>query len=149
KLDPRVIRTRKLLMESVLQLQYEKDFNDITIQDIADRATVNRATLYAHFQDKYALLDNIIHDGSQITARKRLSEPSNSPQPYLRQRVLAVADDLGDIQRRCQRSLRTFGSLVEAQTKARLREALLSYFASEAALRAVPKPRQELVAPMI
>jgi|HigsolmetaAR201D_1030396.scaffolds.fasta_scaffold27428_3 AcrR family transcriptional regulator len=149
KLDPRVIRTRKLLMESFLQLQYEKDFNDITIQDIADRATVNRATFYAHFQDKYALLDNIIHDGFQITLQKRLCEPSNSPQAYLRQLFLAVTDHLGDIQSRCQRSLRTFGSLVEAQIKAQLREALLSYFASEATLRAVPKPRQELVATMI
>jgi AcrR family transcriptional regulator len=58
--DPRVARTRKLLEQAFAELLHEKGFQDITIQDIADRATVNRATFYAHFPDKYALLDHFI-----------------------------------------------------------------------------------------
>jgi AcrR family transcriptional regulator len=32
------------------------------VQDIAERATVNRATFYAHFVDKYALLDHMVRE---------------------------------------------------------------------------------------
>ena len=54
--DPRVIRTRKLIIESFVSLLGEKDFGSITVQDIAAQATVNRATFYAHFDDKYDLV---------------------------------------------------------------------------------------------
>ena len=51
RIDPRVTRTRKLLLDAFVSLQAEKAFDDITVQDIATRATVNRATVYAHFVD--------------------------------------------------------------------------------------------------
>ncbi|GBK61996.1 TetR/AcrR family transcriptional regulator [Paenibacillus macerans] len=38
----------------------EKNFDEITIQDIADRANLNRGTIYLHYQDKYDLLDKLI-----------------------------------------------------------------------------------------
>jgi AcrR family transcriptional regulator len=34
-----------------------KTFNEISVRDIAEAATVNRATFYDHYTDKYALLD--------------------------------------------------------------------------------------------
>ena len=55
--DPRVKRTRQLLQRAFLELFEEKGIESIGIQEITDRATVNRATFYAHFPDKYALLD--------------------------------------------------------------------------------------------
>ena len=54
RVDPRVKRTRKLLQQAFLELFQEKGFASISIQDITERATVNRATFYAHFPDKYA-----------------------------------------------------------------------------------------------
>ncbi|MBI4304912.1 MAG: TetR family transcriptional regulator, partial [Chloroflexi bacterium] len=45
--DPRVKRTRKLLHDAFDSLLSEKSFEAITVQDIAERATVNRATFYA------------------------------------------------------------------------------------------------------
>src|SRR4051794_3272961 len=57
KIDPRITRTRRLLMDAFLKLTSKKDFKDITIKDITDEATVNRATFYSHFQDKYDLMD--------------------------------------------------------------------------------------------
>jgi AcrR family transcriptional regulator len=53
--DPRVKRTRKLLQDALVELMAEKSFDAITVQDIADRSTINRATFYAHFVDKYDL----------------------------------------------------------------------------------------------
>ena len=57
KLDPRVKRTRGLILQSFESLLAEKGFESISVQDVTDKAQVNRATFYAHFPDKYALLD--------------------------------------------------------------------------------------------
>jgi AcrR family transcriptional regulator len=54
--DPRVLRSRQMLMEALLRLLARKEFDDISIQEIADEATLNRATFYLHYPDKNALL---------------------------------------------------------------------------------------------
>jgi AcrR family transcriptional regulator len=54
--DPRVLRSRQMLMEALLRLLGRKEFEDISIQEIADEATLNRATFYLHYADKNALL---------------------------------------------------------------------------------------------
>src|SRR5450432_3126220 len=54
--DPRIRRSRRMLMESLLMLLTRKEFADISIQEIADEATLNRATFYLHYPDKNALL---------------------------------------------------------------------------------------------
>lgn len=56
----RTTRTRESIFESLFELMEEKDFDKITIQNLTERAQINRATFYAHFQDKYELLDEII-----------------------------------------------------------------------------------------
>src|SRR5258707_11344516 len=54
--DPRVLRSRQMLMESLLRLLTRKEFDNISIQEIADEATLNRATFYRHYRGKNALL---------------------------------------------------------------------------------------------
>jgi AcrR family transcriptional regulator len=54
--DPRILRSRRMLMEAMVRLLSRKEFNDISIQEIADEATLNRATFYLHYPDKNALL---------------------------------------------------------------------------------------------
>lgn len=56
QLDPRVRRTRQLLRNALVELIQEKGYNDITVKDITERATLNRATFYLHYQDKGDLL---------------------------------------------------------------------------------------------
>lgn len=62
RVDPRITRTRKLIREALASLLAQKSFESVTVQDIAERATVNRATFYAHFTDKFALLDAMIRE---------------------------------------------------------------------------------------
>ena len=57
RLDPRVVRTRKLLRDAIIELIPEKGYEAIRVQDITDRATLNRATFYLHYHDKQDLLD--------------------------------------------------------------------------------------------
>jgi AcrR family transcriptional regulator len=54
--DPRVLRSRRMLMEALFSLLNRKEFDDISIQEIAAEATLNRATFYLHYPDKNALL---------------------------------------------------------------------------------------------
>jgi AcrR family transcriptional regulator len=61
KTDRRVRRTRQAIRQSFLTLMQEKHgFDQLRVQDIAERAGVNRATFYAHFEDKYALLEDFV-----------------------------------------------------------------------------------------
>jgi AcrR family transcriptional regulator len=54
--DPRILRSRRMLMDSLAKLLAKKEFEDISVQEIADEATLNRATFYLHYPDKSALL---------------------------------------------------------------------------------------------
>ena len=53
--DIRARFTRKLLQDTLFALLAEKRFEMITVGEIAERAMVNRATFYRHYQDKYEL----------------------------------------------------------------------------------------------
>src|ERR1700722_12434428 len=55
-MDPRILRSRRMLMESLAKLLTKKEFDDISVQEITDEATLNRATFYLHYPDKNALL---------------------------------------------------------------------------------------------
>lgn len=54
--DRRIERTQMLLRDALLSLVQERRWETITVQDIADRANVNRATFYLHYKDKDDLL---------------------------------------------------------------------------------------------
>lgn len=56
KLDRRAIRTQRALREALIALILEKGYESITVQDITDRADLNRGTLYLHYRDKQDLL---------------------------------------------------------------------------------------------
>ncbi|RMD51303.1 MAG: TetR/AcrR family transcriptional regulator [Candidatus Thermofonsia bacterium] len=56
KVDRRVQRTRQALFAALMALLMEKNYADITVADIADRANVGRATFYLHYKDKDDLL---------------------------------------------------------------------------------------------
>ncbi|MGO4276407.1 TetR/AcrR family transcriptional regulator, partial [Paenibacillus sp. TAF58] len=60
KVDRRILKSQESMKKAVIELMTEKNFDDITIQDIADRANVNRGTIYLHYQDKFDLLDKLI-----------------------------------------------------------------------------------------
>jgi len=54
--DRRVRRTRRLLHEALVALILDKGYDQVTVQDVLDRADIGRATFYAHFRDKDDLL---------------------------------------------------------------------------------------------
>jgi len=62
KTDRRILRTRNLLGDALVALLQERNFEDITVQDVLDRARVGRSTFYAHFSDKDDLFLSDVED---------------------------------------------------------------------------------------
>jgi AcrR family transcriptional regulator len=100
--DPRVKRTRQLIVQAFIELLAEKSFRAISVQDVAERATVNRATFYAHFEDKYALMDHFIRDGFQQALTSKL--PATFPFTLANLHLLTrtVLEHLAQFQGRCK-----------------------------------------------
>ncbi|MFC4807803.1 TetR/AcrR family transcriptional regulator [Paenibacillus sp. GCM10023250] len=61
-MDRRILKTRQAIQNALIELMAEKDFEQITINDISQKADLNRGTLYLHYADKYDLLDQCIKD---------------------------------------------------------------------------------------
>ena len=62
KIDRRALKTRKAICSAFSQLLAEKELHKITVQEIADKADVNRVTFYKHYLDVYDLYDKIEED---------------------------------------------------------------------------------------
>ncbi len=62
KTDLRVIKTKKILFDSLLKLMKNKNFEKIKISDICEKSLINRSTFYAHYEDKYELLMDLFEE---------------------------------------------------------------------------------------
>ena len=149
RVDPRIKRTRQLLQQAFMELMREKSFEAITVQDIAERATVNRVTFYAHFQDKYALLEYTIRE----MIRQRLHSQVPEDTPYspenMARLILTVCEFLAEMERVCPPPHGQMGPLMEKQFKAELHEILEGWLAERPAggslserVRRHPTPEQ-------
>ena len=73
KTDPRVRRTEDSLGDALVELMHEKPFEEITVQNVLDRAGVGRSTFYTHFRDKDDLfmndVDNFFEHMSTMLSR--------------------------------------------------------------------------------
>jgi AcrR family transcriptional regulator len=62
KTDRRVLRTRNALGDALVALLQERNFEQITVQDVLDRAGVGRSTFYVHYRDKNDLFLSDVED---------------------------------------------------------------------------------------
>ncbi|MEF2097346.1 TetR/AcrR family transcriptional regulator [Bacillus sp. CFBP9009] len=60
--DPRVTRTRRLLMDALANLIILEGHETITVREIVRKAEVNRSTFYLHFLDKQDILTQFQND---------------------------------------------------------------------------------------
>jgi AcrR family transcriptional regulator len=54
--DRRVLRTRRMLREALIALITERGWDNVSVQDVCERADVGRSTFYTHFADREELL---------------------------------------------------------------------------------------------
>ncbi|MEK5257531.1 TetR-like C-terminal domain-containing protein [Paenibacillus sp. FSL F4-0125] len=63
RIDPRAIRSKKMLKNAVFSLLADNvEISQLTVQKIANRAELNRATFYLHYEDINDLLRQIVHE---------------------------------------------------------------------------------------
>jgi AcrR family transcriptional regulator len=117
KLDPRVKRTRSLILGAFEGLLAEKGFESISVQDVTDKAQINRATFYAHFADKYALLDYSISQKFMQEIEKRTLNACHYTHDNLRNMIFAVCEFLSQLHTDCGQPHEQFESLVEGTIK--------------------------------
>jgi AcrR family transcriptional regulator len=134
KLDPRVKRTRSLILQAFEQLLAEKGFESISVQDVTDNAEINRATFYKHFVDKYALLDYTIKELFKKEIEKRTLDACHYTPENLRNLILAVCEFLSRLHSNCAQPHQQFESLVEGTIKKQIFE-LLSYWLEQSKSR--------------
>jgi AcrR family transcriptional regulator len=127
KLDRRVIRTRKLLREAFLELMNEQQFQQLTVQDITDRAMINRATFYAHFDDKYALFNYTIKTLFQEHLESRMPDTNRLTYDNLRALSLATLTFLSQFIAHCAPAERNNDLPFEKQIQIHLREILCQW----------------------
>lgn len=127
--DPRVRRTRKLLQDAFMALLAEKSFHAISVQDIAERATLNRATFYAHFEDKYALMDYMIGDLFRESLQRRLPAAAPFTLGNLHLLVAVVCEYLAEFQGHCAPADHDLDPRIEARVQQEIYTVLLSWLA--------------------
>jgi len=83
KADRRVVHTRDILGDALITLMHEKPFDEITVQQVLDRAGVSRSTFYTHYRDKDDLFLSDVEDflSSVCTMLSRRDEKSNRVAP--------------------------------------------------------------------
>jgi AcrR family transcriptional regulator len=124
KEDPRVTRTRNLILQSFEDILPEKGFHALTVQDITLKAGINRATFYAHFPDKIALLDHSMRQMFKQEIEKRTLNACHYSEANLRALIEMVCDFVSGANAHCIPAQPQFESLVETQIKNQLQELL-------------------------
>ena len=141
--DRRVRRTRAALSEAILSLLLERPYETITIQEIAERADLNRATFYLHYGSKEELLlaaleeqfDSLVAEG-----------PSASPE----QPIWGIEEDIQQTLDYVAEHAALYKVLLSERGTAYLMNRIVDYIAahSESELRASLPPGAPTVAPL-
>ena len=83
KMDLRIVKTHKALVDAFLQMLGEKRFEDITVNELCERAMVRRATFYKHFADKYEFFVFVINTKQEQFQAQRNVAPAHPQSLYL------------------------------------------------------------------
>jgi AcrR family transcriptional regulator len=87
-------QARAAMVEATVSLSFERGFDVVTVEEIAERAVVSRRTFFRYFASKErAFFDG--HEARLVRFRESLTRPSGAEAPYARVRrcLLELAVD--------------------------------------------------------
>jgi AcrR family transcriptional regulator len=149
KLDPRVRRTRELLVRAFNELLEEKGHSGLTVQEITERAAINRATFYAHFRDQHELFDYVISEAFRDELQRRLLPSPGLDEENLKALVLVTCEYLTGLNTACSWRDRQFRPLIEARVQTELCELLLGWIKASPEKASDRKVSREVTASVI
>lgn len=103
KKDLRVMKTRKIIMDSFVKLSGVKEFKDITVKDITTEAMINRATFYYHFKDIYDLLEKVLVEVLMVNLDSAIYENAELNEDTLTKIFEATTTFQRSLSNRCHR----------------------------------------------
>ncbi|MDY6872605.1 MAG: TetR/AcrR family transcriptional regulator [Chloroflexota bacterium] len=122
ELDPRVRRTQSYILDAFRALLSEKAFKSITVKEITERAGINRTTFYAHYQDKFDLLNAAL----QMIFEAELEQNALNVCHYSRENLKAllrtVCQFIRDSSTECKLANSQFELIVEKQVRRQIQD---------------------------
>lgn len=116
KTDPRILRTRKLIMDSFIELSSKKEFKQITVKSITEEAMINRATFYYHFKDIYDLLEKTLYEVLSLDLNYAAFANAQLSKQTLTTIFIAIINFQKSLSTRCQRGYRdTIARIIKEQ----------------------------------
>lgn len=128
KIDPRIIRTRKLIMEAFIRLSKLKNFDNITVKDISKEATINRATFYYHFTDKHELLEQVINEDMIPKVIGQINELTEINEETIIKIFISITEFQNSTKSQCMKSFEAFKSNIEITIKKELEQFFYKLF---------------------
>ena len=132
KTDPRVIRTRKLIMDAFIELSGKKEFKDITVKDITTEAMINRATFYYHFEDIYDLLEKVLSEVLLVNLNYNTYGNDELKEEVFVRIFIAITDFQKSLSYRCHRGYEdTIARIIREQLEIIFLKMLLKQHSTE------------------
>lgn len=144
--DPRVKRTRKLLQDAFMSLLAEKSFQAISVQEITEQATLNRATFYAHFEDKYALADWMLSEQFRGALARRLAVDAPYTFDNLHLFIATVCEFVGAFHGHCAPNAHNLDVRIEAKLQQEIAVVLGAWLAETSDATSAPLAQREVTA---
>ncbi|MCI1727594.1 MAG: TetR/AcrR family transcriptional regulator [Lachnospiraceae bacterium] len=100
-MDRRQKKSREAIFEAFSSLIMQKEYSEITVQDITEKANVGRSTFYAHFDTKDALLkevctslfDHVVRDHAEAEKTHDFSGGKNDTDSMITHILYHVKDN--------------------------------------------------------
>jgi AcrR family transcriptional regulator len=147
--DPRIRRTRQLLQNALRNHLQTKSLDEISVQDITDAATVNRATFYDHYTDKFALFEAMVAGGFHALLNERNVRFDGTCPSAILAIILAVCDYLTQThaggEEACKKHS-AFQPLMDAAITAAIRRVLMQGMGKYDRIVGAPALSPELIA---
>lgn len=96
--DRRIQRTRKALRDALHSLVLDRGYDDLSVQDITDKANLGRATFYLHYREKEELLEDLLREISENFAQRHGNKIRFSDRKVV-QSMFEYAEDYYDFYR--------------------------------------------------
>jgi len=94
QIDPRIIRTRQMLKEAFVDLLEEMDVEKITVNRLAERATINRVTFYLHYKDIPDLMDKLAQEMIEEIQRILFDKTALRPNPSAYDQLIPLLEHI-------------------------------------------------------
>ncbi len=137
--DRRTLRTQKALIEALVALVREREWDEISVQMICNRADVARSSFYAHYQSRADLIDAAFAAALDYFGGPSDTVPGQNGRPDVVEWLIDHISGGGDFFRKAQSS--AGGQAITARFRATVSEMLWQ----ELALRGSPVSREAMV----